>query len=55
MSGEALTNRPSTVLAVFAHPDDEVFRCGGTLALLTRRGVRVQTLTATRGGRRLLR
>ncbi len=40
----------SAVLAVFAHPDDEVFRCGGTLALLTRRGVRVQTLTATRGG-----
>ena len=50
MSGEALMNRPSTVLAIFAHPDDEVFRCGGTLALLARRGVRVQTLTATRGG-----
>ena len=42
-------DRP-TVLAAFAHPDDEVFRCGGTLALLARRGVRVQTLTATRGG-----
>jgi len=27
-----------------------VFRCGGTLALLARRGVRVQVLTATRGG-----
>ena len=38
-----------TVLAVFAHPDDESFRCGGTLALLARHGVRVQVLTATRG------
>jgi N-acetylglucosamine malate deacetylase 2 len=37
------------LLAVFAHPDDESFRCGGTLALLARRGVRVQVLTATRG------
>jgi LmbE family N-acetylglucosaminyl deacetylase len=39
-----------TLLAVFAHPDDESFRPGGTLALLARRGVRVQVLTATRGG-----
>ena len=38
-----------TLLAIFAHPDDEVFRCGGTLALLSRHGVRVQVLTATRG------
>lgn len=37
------------LLAVFAHPDDETFRCGGTLALLAQRGVRVQVLTATRG------
>jgi len=37
------------LLAIFAHPDDESFRCGGTLALLARRGVRVQVLTATRG------
>lgn len=37
------------LLAVFAHPDDETFRCGGTLALLARRGVQVQVLTATRG------
>ncbi len=41
-------DRP-TVLAVFAHPDDETFRCGGTLALLARCDVRVQTLAATRG------
>ncbi|MGQ9687127.1 MAG: PIG-L deacetylase family protein, partial [Thiobacillaceae bacterium] len=35
------------LLAVFAHPDDETFRCGGTLALLARRGVRMHLLTAT--------
>jgi len=40
---------PLTLLAVFAHPDDETFRCGGTLALLAQRGVRVHVLTATRG------
>jgi len=50
ISGAPGWDRPPTVLAVFAHPDDETFRCGGTLALLARRGVRVQTLTATRGG-----
>lgn len=50
MRSKATPNRPPALLAVFAHPDDEVFRCGGTLALLARRGVRVQTLTATRGG-----
>jgi len=48
-ASEAASARPLTLLAVFAHPDDETFRCGGTLALLARRGVRVQTLTATRG------
>jgi N-acetylglucosamine malate deacetylase 2 len=37
------------LLAVFAHPDDETFRCGGTLALLAQHGVRVQVLAATRG------
>lgn len=39
----------ANLLAVFAHPDDESFRPGGTLALLARRGVRAQVLTATRG------
>lgn len=38
-----------SLLAVLAHPDDETFRCGGTLALLARQGVRVQVLAATRG------
>jgi len=37
------------LLAVFAHPDDESYRSGGTLALLTRCGVCVQLLIATRG------
>jgi N-acetylglucosamine malate deacetylase 2 len=46
-TGQIMTN--TSLLAVFAHPDDETFRCGGTLALLAQRGVRVQVLTATRG------
>jgi N-acetylglucosamine malate deacetylase 2 len=37
------------LLAVFAHPDDETFRPGGTLALLAQQGVHVHVLTATRG------
>jgi len=44
-----VTDRALSLLAVFAHPDDETFRPGGTLALLSRRGVRVYVLTATRG------
>jgi len=38
-----------SLLAVFAHPDDETFRPGGTLALLARRGVKVHLLTLTHG------
>jgi LmbE family N-acetylglucosaminyl deacetylase len=37
------------LLAIFAHPDDEVFRCGGTLALLAQQGVQVHVLTFTCG------
>ncbi|MEW6716743.1 MAG: PIG-L deacetylase family protein [Chloroflexota bacterium] len=44
-----MPTRPSTLLAVFAHPDDETFRPGGTLALLARCGVRVEVLTFTHG------
>ena len=37
------------LLAVFAHPDDETFGAGGTLALYARRGVEVHLVCATRG------
>ena len=37
------------LLAIFAHPDDETFRPGGTLALLAQQGVRVEVLTFTHG------
>lgn len=38
-----------TLLAVLAHPDDESFGVGGTLALYARRGVAVHLVCATRG------
>lgn len=38
-----------TLLAVLAHPDDESFGMGGTLALYASRGVRVFLVCATRG------
>ena len=44
-----MPDRPPVLLAVFAHPDDETFRCGGLLALLAGRDVQVNILTATRG------
>ncbi|GIW25415.1 PIG-L deacetylase family protein [Meiothermus sp.] len=37
------------ILAVFAHPDDEAFPTGGTLAHYARRGHRVYLACATRG------
>jgi len=51
-----MTNFPSSskpsgrrLLAVFAHPDDESFGPGGTLALYARRGDEVHLICATRG------
>ena len=44
-----MTGDTPALLAVFAHPDDETFRPGGTLALLARRGVKVHVLTFTHG------
>jgi len=37
------------LLTVLAHPDDETFGTGGTLALYARRGVKVTLICATRG------
>jgi len=49
MIDRALTGR--TILAVFAHPDDESLACGGTLARLAAEGFRVTVLSATHGER----
>lgn len=38
-----------TMLAVFAHPDDEAFSMGGTLTRYAAEGVNVHLVTATRG------
>ena len=38
-----------SALVVFAHPDDEGFSCGGTLAKLVALGVRVTVVCATNG------
>jgi LmbE family N-acetylglucosaminyl deacetylase len=41
--------RKRTLLAIFAHPDDESFGMGGTLSLYASRGYRVELICATRG------
>jgi len=38
-----------SVLGVFAHPDDEGFGCGGTLAMLVDRGARITLVCVTNG------
>jgi len=47
--GKIKHHEGKTLLAVLAHPDDETFGMGGTLALYARRGVRVHLICATRG------
>ncbi|MCL4533776.1 MAG: PIG-L family deacetylase [Bacteroidetes bacterium] len=42
-------NDGRTLLAVFAHPDDETFATGGTLSRYAAEGVRVVEVCATRG------
>ena len=42
-------SHPLSILAVFAHPDDEGFGCGGTLAALVAGGHRVTLICATNG------
>ena len=39
----------NTLVAVFAHPDDEAFGTGGTLARYSAEGCQVHLVTATRG------
>jgi LmbE family N-acetylglucosaminyl deacetylase len=46
---QASSETQPTLLAVLAHPDDESFGMGGTLALYARRGAAVHLITATRG------
>ncbi len=44
-----MEERKSVLLAVLAHPDDESFGLGGTLALYAQRGVETHLVCATRG------
>ncbi len=44
-----MADMDKTILSVLAHPDDESFGMGGTLALYARRGAAVHLLCATRG------
>ena len=49
MSGDNPISTPLSILAIFAHPDDEGFGAGGTLALLVGRGHRLTLVCATNG------
>ncbi len=44
-----MSQQKKVLLAVLAHPDDETFGTGGTLALYARQGVEVHLVCATRG------
>lgn len=47
--GELVEATPSSVLAVYAHPDDADVSCGGTLARWTASGAEVHVVVCTRG------
>lgn len=42
-------NKPKRLLAILAHPDDESYGAGGTLAMYAHEGVEIVLLCATRG------
>lgn len=44
-----MNEKQKTILSVLAHPDDESFGMGGTLALYAQKGVKVHLVCATRG------
>lgn len=44
-----MTDRTESVLAIFAHPDDETFLCAGIFAALRAQGTPVTLVSATRG------
>ena len=46
---EMMGTRPLKLVAVFAHPDDESFTVGGTLAKYASQGIEVVIVSATRG------
>ena len=49
MPDNSRNQEPLTILGVFAHPDDEGFGSGGTLAMLVDKGHRVTVVCATNG------
>jgi LmbE family N-acetylglucosaminyl deacetylase len=49
MSSRAKDTRPLRILGVFAHPDDETFCAGGTLARYAADGAEIMVVSATRG------
>jgi LmbE family N-acetylglucosaminyl deacetylase len=49
MSTRANNTRPLRLLGVFAHPDDETFCAGGTLAKYAADGAEIMVVSATRG------
>jgi N-acetyl-1-D-myo-inositol-2-amino-2-deoxy-alpha-D-glucopyranoside deacetylase len=49
MGNSSVKIKTPTLLAVLAHPDDETFGIGGTLALYARRGTNVHLICATGG------